>query len=450
LTATNPVTRPISIARLAAYAALQLPIGMAALPIVVNASYFYENSLNTNLAWLGAIFLFTRALDAIQDPIIGYYSDRLTHRKNGRLLMVMASVPLLAMGFYGVFAPPNLSGGALMIYLTGMLMLAHLGYSGVTISYHSLGAELSYDYNERTRVTVSREVFGIVGALLGLALPETLTKHDAVAGYATFGLIYLPVLIIPAVIVWLFSPRAVTPPVIDRSGFHWRSFVGPLFNARFRLLLLIYLVNGTAVAIAASVVLFFVTDVIHAKDYVGLFVITYFGSGALSVPFWLWLSRRSSKSVAWIVGVVMSSIGLLCACLVGTGDVVPFFFISALAGCGLGADYGLPPSILADIIHNEKSESQGESGRYFGLWAMSTKLMTAIGAGVALPLLELMHYKSNTGGPTYPLIITYALLPAAVKIGAAIMLWLIQVEANRPSVREQLGGGAKVLKPSGH
>jgi Na+/melibiose symporter-like transporter len=43
------------------------------------------------------------------------------------------------------------------------LLLVHLGYSGVSISYHSHGAELTDDYNERTKVTVGREVFGLLG-----------------------------------------------------------------------------------------------------------------------------------------------------------------------------------------------------------------------------------------------------------------------------------------------
>jgi Na+/melibiose symporter-like transporter len=443
-----PPGQSISIVRLAAYAALQLPMAMAALPIVLNVSHFYGKQFAVDLELLGAIFLFTRALDAIQDPILGYFSDKLTHRRDGRLKMAMASVPILALGFYGVFAPPDLQPSALLVYLTVMLVIAHFGYSGITISYQALGAELSYDYHERTRVTVTREVVGIAGLLLGSALPVMLTsKMGEVQGYATLALWFIPILIVPSIVVWFFSPRAVTPPVVQRkSGSMLRDFSAPVRNRRFRLLLTVYLVNGTSVAIAASVVLFFIDDVVGSPQNVTAFILTYFGAGVASVPVWLFVARRSSKSFAWLCGVVMSSVGLLCAGFLGHGDVVPYLFICALAGFGLGADYGLPPAILADVIHNEVSDSQGESGKYFGLWAMATKLMTAIGGGVALPLLAVMGYTPNAPSSAWPLLVTYGLLPAAVKAVSAVMLWFIQVEASRPCVRDQVVGTAKVIK----
>ncbi len=422
---------------------------MAALPIVLNISHFYGKQLGVDLEILSVIFVFTRALDAIQDPILGYFSDRLTHRRDGRLKMAIASVPLLAIGFYGAFAPPDLTPSWLVIYLTVMLMIAHFGYSGVSISYQALGAELSYDYHERTRVTVTREVFGILGLLLGSALPVMLTaKLGEIDGYATLALWFIPILIVPSIVVWFGSPRAVTPPVVQHSsGSLMRDFAAPLRNGRFRRLLIIYLVNGTSVAIAASVVLFFIDDVVVSPHNKQWFILTYFGSGVASVPVWLWLARRSSKSFAWLCGVIMSAIGLLCAGFLGHGDIVPYLLICALAGFGLGADYGLPPAILADVIHNEVSDSQGESGKYFGLWAMATKLMTAIGGGLALSVVGVLGYKPNEPSPTWPLLVIYGLLPAAVKAVSAVMLWFIQVEASRPNVRDQVMGGGAVHKP---
>ena len=62
------------------------------------------------------------------------------------------------------------------VWLMAALLLVHLGYSGVSISYHSHGAELSDDYNERTRVTVGREVFGLIGMTFAVVLPVALTS----------------------------------------------------------------------------------------------------------------------------------------------------------------------------------------------------------------------------------------------------------------------------------
>jgi GPH family glycoside/pentoside/hexuronide:cation symporter len=417
---------------------LQLPLAMAALPIVLNVSHFYGKHFAVNLTLIGVIFLLTRLIDAIQDPLIGYFSDRLTHRKNGRLWMAVGSVPILGIGFFAVFSPPDLTGHAMLLYLLLALIVVHLGYSGVSISYHSLGAELSYDYNERTRVTVWREVFGILGLLLGAALPPYLvTLFGELQGHARLAVTFLPLLLVPAILIWVFKPRPVTPPVPKNAFSISRVFVAPFRNKRFRTLLAVYLINGSAVAIAASVVLFFIDDIVEAPQHKVWFILAYFASGMFSVPFWLWLSKRTSKSGAWFAGIIFSSGGLALAMFVGAGDVTGYLIVCVLAGFGLGADYGLPPAILADVIHNEVSDSQGESGKYFGLWAMATKITTAIGGGIALPMLDVLGYTPGSTDSSWALIAVYAALPAFVKLLAVAWLWRIRVESAKPSVRKQ-------------
>ena len=72
--------------------------------------------------------------------------------------------------------------------------------------------------------------------------------------------------------------------------------------------------------------------------------------------------------------------------------------ISVITGLGLGADYGLPPSILADVINSpEGGDTKGKTGTYFGLWALATKLATAIGAARSLPVAALLGFNPGQG-----------------------------------------------------
>ena len=154
---------------------------MAALPVVLNVAHYYGEVLKLSLALIGPILIVSRIIDAVQDPVLGYFSDRLTHRKNGRLMLVAAMLPLMIAGFFMLFDPPAMffpgpdglspNPTLVSIWLFLALVLVHLGYAGVSISYHALGAELSDDYNERTRVSVGREVFGLTGMMLAVVLP---------------------------------------------------------------------------------------------------------------------------------------------------------------------------------------------------------------------------------------------------------------------------------------
>ena len=434
--------------RLVAYSTLQLPLAMAALPVVLNVSHFYGEILKLSLQVMGPIFIFARVVDAIQDPVIGLLSDRFTRRgKRGRLTFVALMTPLLAAGFYMLFDPPNsLFGNQSMmaVWLVAALLLVHLGYSGVSISYHAHGAELSDDYNERTKVTVGREVFGLLGMTLAVVLPTWLTaKMGESDGYMTLGLLFLPIVLLFSLPTLLWAGPSVHPPVIHKERNPFVTFFAPLKNRLFRRLLLVFVVNGAALGVAVTVMLFYVEHVLKGnKLQAGIILLVYFFAGAASVPLWLLLSRRLSKAAAWFVGMVLTAVAMACAIFIGGGDFYWFLAISVVTGLGIGADYGLPPSILADVINSsEGGDTQGKTGTYFGLWALATKLATALGAAGSLPVAALLGFNPAAGQyGTGALVFVYIVLPVTIKVIAALLIWFVRIEAERGSVRDELLG----------
>jgi glycoside/pentoside/hexuronide:cation symporter, GPH family len=434
--------------RLIAYSTLQLPLAMAALPVVLNVSHFYGEVLKLSLQIMGPIFIFARIVDAIQDPVIGLISDRFTRRgRRGRLAFAALMIPVLAAGFYMLFDPPDAWFGnqtRMAVWLIGALLLVHLGYSGVSISYHSHGAELTDDYNERTKVTVGREVFGLLGMTLAVVLPTFLTyKLGDSDGYMTLGLLFLPILVLFSMPTLIWAGPSVHPPVIHAERNPFIAFFAPLKNRLFRRLLLVFVVNGAALGVAVTVMLFYVEHVLKGgKLQAGIILLVYFIAGAASVPLWLMLSKRTSKAAAWFIGMIMTAIAMACAIFIGPGDFYWFLAISVITGLGIGADYGLPPSILADVINStEGGDSRGKTGTYFGLWALATKLATAIGAAGSLPVAALLGFNPAKGlYGTTALIIAYIVLPVMIKIIAALLIWFIRIEAVRGSVRDELLG----------
>ncbi len=467
--------------RLVAYSTNQLPLNMAALPVVLNVSHFYGEVLKVPLGIMGLIFIATRVIDAIQDPVIGLVSDRFTHRgPRGRLTFVALMLPLMIVGFYMLFHPPqSIYGqpGLLATWLFVALFVVHLGYAGVSISYHAHGAELSDDYNERTRVTVGREVFGLMGMTLAVVLPTFLTaRFGEHQGYIYMGLLFIPITLAFAAPTLLWSPASVHPPVVrDNPEVHVRyfrdwlvgllpslsrptsnmensgtlrtlvPFFAPLKNRLFRRLLLVFVVNGSALGVAVSVMLFYVEHVLKGnKLQAGIILLIYFGSAAASVPMWMVLSRRYSKTAAWFIAMVITAVAMSTAVFLGAGDFALFVPIAVVTGLGIGADYGLPPSVLADIINSEEAkDTKGDTGAYFGLWALSTKLATAIGAAGSLPVAALLGFNPSVGNySAFALIVVYIALPVAIKVIAALLIWYIRIEAERGSVREELTGRA--------
>ena len=87
------------------------------------------------------------------------------------------------------------------------------------------------------------------------------------------------------------------------------------------------------------------------------------------------------------------------------------------------------PALLADRLaaRRAQGEDTGGTGAYFGVWNFVTKFNLALAAGIALPLVSLAGYRVGAGDTAaqglLALAAVYALLPAALKLEALVLLW---------------------------
>ncbi len=61
----------------AAYGLLGLPLAFVALPVYVHLPHLYAQQYGVPLAALGAVLLLSRSIDAVVDPWLGRWGDRL-------------------------------------------------------------------------------------------------------------------------------------------------------------------------------------------------------------------------------------------------------------------------------------------------------------------------------------------------------------------------------------
>ena len=415
-------------ARLYAYGVLAAPLAMLSLPVYVHIPKFYAEQFGLTLGVQGALLLAARAFDGIQDPALGYLSDSAQARGIDRRVWILAGAPVLAAASYGLFAPPAAVQPHIAWWFMAMLMLVYGALALMQISYHAYGAELSTDPAQRTRITTIREGLGLLGVLAGAVLPQLCASAwGPRAGYAAFALGVAALLLLTTGVSVRYAPRAVAPRVLNVSGeAWWRAMTRPLANPALRRLLTVFMLNGTANAIPATLVLFYVDDVLGRDDLGAAFLFVYFTAGVLAMPLWPWLARRTDKTHAWLMGMFAAMVAFFWAVFLGPGDVLAFFLICALSGLALGADLALPPALLADTIDHEVAAGRGyPGGAYFGLWALITKLNLALAAGVTLPLLALFGYNATSAATSEAVLalrLTYGLLPCILKAGACFVL----------------------------
>ena len=391
------------------YGALGLPLAFVALPLYVVLPAHYAQQFGVPLAWLGALLLAVRACDALLDPWIGRLIDRCFALAPRAVLPVAWTAALvLALAFHGVFFPPVSGLAALLGWCAAMLLLAYAGYSVLGILHQAWGAQLGGDAAQRARIVSWREGLSLAGVLLASVVSTRLGAGAAAA--------LLVLMLALGLLALQRAPRAAAAELAEATS-------DALANPSFRRLLAIYLVNGIASAIPATLVLFFVRDRLQAAAWEPLFLGSYFLAAALAMPLWTRAVRRFGLSRCWLAGMALSVAAFCGAALLGAGDIWAFLAVCLASGLALGADLSLPGALLAGVIR--RAGHGGREGRYFGWWNCATKLNLALAAGIALPLLGLFGYApgSRDADALQALTLAYCVLPCGLKLAAAALLY---------------------------
>ncbi len=119
----------------------------------------------------GASLFAALAVDAFVDPFIGSLSDNTSSRWGRRHLYMFASFPAMLVGLGMLFTVPSGLGGiALFVYVTAMALLLRFGLSAYVVPYIALGAELSDDYIERSRIIAWRSFFSVPATIVPIVL----------------------------------------------------------------------------------------------------------------------------------------------------------------------------------------------------------------------------------------------------------------------------------------
>jgi Na+/melibiose symporter-like transporter len=366
-----------------------------------------------------------RLFDAVIDPMLGRLCDRLfANSLRAVLCMGALACVALALAFSALFMPQLQGPTGLLWWVAGWLVVTQAAFSALTVAHQSWGAMLGGDAVYRSRVVAWREGLGLVGVLLAAVTP-TLFGVPVMLALLAAGLL-------AGWLCWWRAPQPVIGIGLAQSTANrgQTALWHPLHNADFRRLVSVYVLNGIASAIPATLVLFFVQDQLQANEAMqSAALAVYFLSGALSMPLWLQIVRRLGLAPSWRLGMVLSIAAFLGASQLGAGDALWFLLVCGLSGAALGSDLALPGALLAGVIAKAGDRGRAE-GAYFGWWNFATKLNLALAAGLALPLLAWLGYTPGGHDAHAASLLTaaYCLLPCALKAAAAMALQALIIQ----------------------
>ena len=420
------------------YGSLGFALAFVALPLYVSLPAHYAQSYGMPLAWLGALLLASRLLDALVDPWIGRLCDAwLIHRPQRVLPLMVGAALLLLLGFTGLFFPPVRELPLLLSWCGACLLLTYLGYSLLSVMHQAWGARLGGNAVKQTRVVAWREGFALAGVICASVLPTVIGWAATTLGLGLGLALGLALLArAPRAGDASGGPAHVTPFGADSNSnaaaLVWRT-------PGFRRLLAVFLLNGIAAAVPATLLLFFVRDRLQTPQAEGLYLAAYFIAAALSLPLWLRVVARVGQARAWGLSMLLAVSAFAWAAGLGVGDSTGFALVCLASGVALGADLAIPGAMLTRVIQQAGLSGRAE-GAFFGWWNAANKLNLALAAGLGLPLLQWLGYAPGRrdDAALQALTLAYCLLPCLLKLAAAGLLYLfwIRHSALDPAFKE--------------
>ena len=128
--------------------------------------FYYNQVLGLPGTLAGAALFIALLFDAVTDPMAGSLSDKTRSRLGRRHPFMYASALPLALAFIGLFAPPSGMGEwGLFAWLATFAVLTRMAMTLYHVPHLALGAEMTENFDERTRVVAYRQFFSAGGVL---------------------------------------------------------------------------------------------------------------------------------------------------------------------------------------------------------------------------------------------------------------------------------------------
>jgi len=442
--------------------------------------FFYAQVLGLPSATVGLAIMIALIVDAFVDPIMGQLSDNLRSPWGRRHPFMYGAAFPVAISYLLLWNPPQgWSHQALFGYLIGTAILIRTCISVYEIPSSALAAELTSQYDERTRLLSYRYLFGWIGgltmyftALMVFLRPDAAHRTGQLnaAGYghygAASGALMLFAILVSAIgthrqIPYLRDPPARKPTL----GILAREMFGTMANRSFLAILTSSIFNYAAVGLGFSINLYLTTYFWEFPSN----LIAWFTPSALAgalIAFWAAprISHRFGKRGSAMV-LILASMTLTAAPIVlrllgvflpnGSPALFPVLFVNNIAALSLSiSGQILFSSMIADVAEDsELRTGRRQEGLFFAALAFVNKAVTGAGIFVTSMLIAFIHFPAGARPGTIPADIVRNLglvfVPAlAILYGLAALLLLgyrISRESHAEALR-QLAAAADLVE----
>jgi len=334
---------------------------------------FYFAAVGLRIELIMLAFIVWTVWNAINDPLIGYLSDR-THTRLGRRkpYIIVGIIPMAIIEII-IWLPPNPIQDELLtfVYLLLMLMAYDTFYTMLSLPYDSLFPELYSSVEERAEVNTYKQVLATIGLLAAFVIPGLfIGDQNQVSGYLTNGIVTS----ISVIIIFVISVRwwVKERPEFQHDHEHQFSFFQglkqTLNNKGFILYTLLFFLYEYVLLLLSTTIPLFAREVLGITDtfQTSLLLGAMFIVGILTVFIWKILDVRLGGRKAFSISLAAYLITSLPLLVVDSFDSA--LIVVIMMGIGFGGMLYFIYLLFADVVdEDEVNTGYRREGTYMGI-----------------------------------------------------------------------------------
>jgi glycoside/pentoside/hexuronide:cation symporter, GPH family len=333
----------------------------------------------------GSILLITKIWDAVNDPMVGWLSDRTRTRWGRRRPWILFGAVPFGLLFFLLWLTPPLSDTGKYFYYLLIALLGDAAFTAVNLPYTALTPELTRDYDERTSLNSYRFGFSIAGALLAAVVHPLIVQAFATpqAGYAASAAVWGVLVTIPSFIVFAGTRERAESFSVEETANripYWEQLRIAFTNRPYRFVIGLYLLSWFALQLVQTVIIYFLTYYLRRPDQIPIVLLAVQGSSFFFLFVWSAASRRLDKRIVYMIGATIWLAVQLALFFVTPERFSWVIPLAALAGAGVAVAYLIPWAMMPDVIEYDELETgQRREGIFYGFMVFLQKACLALG-----------------------------------------------------------------------
>ena len=379
----------------------------------------------------GLVVFLPKAWDVLLNPVAGGISDRSTHPGGRRRPFLLRAGIGLAVCFALLFAGPTSPEALATTWVVVLFLACATAYAFFQVPYVAMPAEMTDDYDERTRLMTWRVAILALAILVSGGLSPVI--RDALGpewGYRGVGIFVGLLILVGAVGAWR-GTRDTPLSVGATAGGSLRDQLRVVAaSPPFRTLLTVFVLQALATGAMLAGVDYVARVLLGGGAASTVLFVCFVAPALLVTPLWQRLGEARGKRAGFVFGSVVLLAGALATLLAVRAGLAATAVTVGIVGVGYAACQMFPLAMLPDVAAADTAATgEARAGAYTGVWTAGETAGLALGPLLYAGILAVGGYVSSTNSAAVQpdsartaILLGFTAVPALLVAGSLVVL----------------------------